>query len=556
MTKRAALYARVSGDDRGTDGRNLAGQLEMCKEYAQQHAWEVVAELAEDDRGASGASFELPQLNRVYEMAHAGEFDVLVVREIDRLSRKLAKQLLVEEELKRAGVEIEYVLAEYDDTPEGRLNKHIRATIAEYEREKIRERMTRGRILKAKSGSLLLHGAPAPYGYRAVDNGDKKELVVYEPEARIVRLIFDWYVHGDDENGPLSMSAIAKRLTEMGVPTCTDARPGSHLNNKKRGRGKWGYTSVSHILDHEVYIGKWYYGRGRNDCHPRDEWIEVPVPSIIDHELWEPVRKRKRENKRRASRNRKYNYLLSGRLRCGMCGAPASGSNKEWKSKNSQGRIRYYRCNTAFGGKSKAEVGLYCSAPNFNADQVDAAVWGWMRSFLSVPEELANGLKQYQRELEVENAPIRERIRVVNDLVAENQAQLERLLDLYLAGNFPKEMLTDRQERLEAAIKVLQKERLSLVAHLDVHSLTDVQLQTIQAFAAEVAEGLSAVEEDFQTQSRIIEELDVQATLAIEDGQKVVYLRWLIEEYVTLPIAYTSPRCSDSSRSGALGRLW
>ena len=143
MKKRAVLYARVSGDDRGREGRNLAGQLDMCREYAQDRNWQVIEELAEDDRGAPGASFELPELNRAREMAKAGEYDVLVVRELDRLSRKLAKQLVVEEELNRMGVEVDYVLADYEDTPEGRLNKHIRATIAEYEREKINERMVR-----------------------------------------------------------------------------------------------------------------------------------------------------------------------------------------------------------------------------------------------------------------------------------------------------------------------------------------------------------------------------------------------------------------------------
>ena len=92
MTKRAVLYARVSGDDRGKDGRNLAGQLEMCREYAVENEWEIAAELSEDDRGASGASFELAKLGLVLEMAEVGTFDVLVVRELDRLSRNLAKQ--------------------------------------------------------------------------------------------------------------------------------------------------------------------------------------------------------------------------------------------------------------------------------------------------------------------------------------------------------------------------------------------------------------------------------------------------------------------------------
>ena len=158
--KRAVLYARVSGDDRGQDGRNLAGQLDMCRQYAREQDWPVVAELAEDDRGASGASLELPQLSQVVSMAKEGDFEILVVRELDRLSRNLAKQLFVEVELRRHGVEVEYAMADYPDTPEGRLNKHIRATIAEFEREKITERMSRGRRQKVEAGNVLVAGRP------------------------------------------------------------------------------------------------------------------------------------------------------------------------------------------------------------------------------------------------------------------------------------------------------------------------------------------------------------------------------------------------------------
>jgi len=110
--------------------------------------WQIVEELAEDDRGAEGASFDLPQLKRILEMAKARLVDVVVVREIDRFSRSLAKQLIIEEELKRRGVRIEYTMAEYPDTPEGSLMKNIKASIAEYERLKISERVVRGRRLK------------------------------------------------------------------------------------------------------------------------------------------------------------------------------------------------------------------------------------------------------------------------------------------------------------------------------------------------------------------------------------------------------------------------
>lgn len=195
--RRAALYARVSGDDRANDGRNLAGQIEMGRKYAHEHGLIVVAELAEDDKGASGVEIDLPQLNRALEMAKAHECDILVVREIDRLSRSLAKQLIVEEELKRAGVEIAYVLGEYPNTPEGSLMKNVKAAVAEYERLKIVERNVRGKRLKAKSGKVVGDGH-APYGYKYEDS----KLVIIEEQAKIVRLIYTWYVVGDGDSGP------------------------------------------------------------------------------------------------------------------------------------------------------------------------------------------------------------------------------------------------------------------------------------------------------------------------------------------------------------------
>src|SRR6266542_1600618 len=172
MTIRAITYARVSGNDRNKDGLNLAGQLAMCRKFALRQGYHVVAELAEDDRGASGASFELEQLNKILDLARSHAFDVLIVREVDRLSRNLAKQLIVEEWLKREGVSIQYVLGEYPDTPEGSLMKNIRATVAEFERLKIVERNKRGRRLKVEAGSVMAHGQ-APYGYRLVKNGNK-----------------------------------------------------------------------------------------------------------------------------------------------------------------------------------------------------------------------------------------------------------------------------------------------------------------------------------------------------------------------------------------------
>jgi site-specific DNA recombinase len=233
-------------------------------------AGQLSQNFAEEDRGAPGASFELPQLNKVREMARNKEFDILVVREIDRLSRKLAKQLVVEEELSRMGVQIVYVLADYDDSPEGRLSKHIRATIAEYEREKIMERMIRGRVLKIRAGHVMIHNVP-PYGHKvAINEQGKTTLVGNEDETKIVRIVYDWYVNG--HNGEqITIIGIAKKLTEMGMPTRYDT-----MNNgkgvKKRTWGIWSPPMVAKILKSEVYIGNLHY---RKNKHSKEEWLAI-----------------------------------------------------------------------------------------------------------------------------------------------------------------------------------------------------------------------------------------------------------------------------------------
>jgi site-specific DNA recombinase len=188
--KRAILLGRTSYDDRDTDGRNLQGQLDMCREYALRKGYVIVAELTEDVRGVSGAIIYTPELARALEMVRAGQADVLVLRELDRLGRSLAKQLIVEQDFNRADAEIEYVLGSYPDTPEGGLMKHVGASVAEYERLKIAERTTRARRAIAQSGGVVSHGK-TPYGYQVVQG--KHEFAVNEAEAQVVRLIFEWF---------------------------------------------------------------------------------------------------------------------------------------------------------------------------------------------------------------------------------------------------------------------------------------------------------------------------------------------------------------------------
>jgi len=104
---------------------------------------------------------------------------------------------------------------------------------------------------------------------------------------------------------------------------------------------------------------------------------------------------------------------------------------------------------------------------------------------------------------------------------------LNRLLDLYLEGGFPKEVLSDRKLRLEEMLVSLRKERSDLASHVQNVTLSDDQLGVIEAFCAKIRKGLDQA--DFNARRQIIELLDVRGRFAYENGQKVLYLKCLID---------------------------
>jgi site-specific DNA recombinase len=515
------LYARVSGDDTRKDGRNLNAQIDMCREYALEKGWQVVAELAEDDRGASGASLNLPQLNRLREMARDREIDVIVVREIDRFSRTLAKQLIIEEELKRFRVEIEYVLGEYPDTPEGNLNKNIKAVIAEYERVKIAERMNRGKRLKVQTGHIMFHGH-RPYGYKIVEIDGRRTLQIHEPEARIVRRVYQWYTEGDEKNGPMSIRGITAMLTRDKVPTYADLDPKCPAK-KRRPRGAWAQSSVRNMLSQETYAGVWYYGKrkfvnGHWVEYPKESWIPVEVPPIVARDVWEAAQARRAEN-RKLGRPPKHQCLMRRRLWCAECGCKLQTDDRSRKTKSSKRLYLYYAC------KARKLYALDCSQRlSYRVDHVDAITWNWVRSILSDPHLLRRNLKAYQdAQLEQVKDKI-ERLDVVSDLVQEHSMKLQKLLDLYLEGNIDKELLIERKQRLEAAVASLNAEHAKLKAEVDADVIDEDVINSFEVFAAEVAEGMLAADEDFAHRRRIVELLGVTGTIAVEEGEKILRL--------------------------------
>jgi len=535
MSKRAVLYARVSGDDRGKDGRNLDGQIEMCRGYALGKGYQVVRDIKEPEEGASGILEDLPGLVEVRRLARALAFDVLIAREVDRLSRSVGKLERLEEELAESDVQIEYVLNQFDNTPSGEFMRTVQVGVAKFERSQIIARSVRGRQNKVKSGQVILPGRVA-FGYRRgvvmADGalrmlepkqrpgpGERATLVPYEPEAETVRQVFAWCVEGDESGEPLTLRAIARKLE--GVPTYADMHGGTP---KRRAWGVWSQTNIYEMLRSETYAGLWHFGRRnprakKNKNNPPENILSVEVPAIVERSTWEAAQKRLRWNREHATRNRKRPYLLSGLVRCGKCNARAAASTTVAKS----GREKaYYRCT------AKWQETLHgCDSPYFRVDEVDPAVWGWVSSMLSDPAVLEKGLREYQTEREKVIRPLRDRLRRIDGQIARRKADLERLLDLYLAGDFARDLLAKRKGEIEADLPELEEDRAHVAAQLEEASVTPEQVG-LEDFVASVGADVEKANADFRLRRGLLQRLRLEVILSEEDGQRIVTPSFLI----------------------------
>ena len=167
----------------------------------------------------------------------------------------------------------------------------VQGVIAEYERAKIAERYRRGELFRSRAGEVLAWRTPYGYHRQARDTTGPARLVVFDPEAAIVWRIFDDYTRAG-----YSTRQIARRLHADDVPPPAGRR------------AVWSTSTISRILHNEAYVGRVYFNRtesipdhrpGRRSKQvprPREEWIPISVPSIVDEATFEAVNQLTRDN--------------------------------------------------------------------------------------------------------------------------------------------------------------------------------------------------------------------------------------------------------------------
>ena len=228
--QRAILYARVS-TPRQAELYSLDYQINQERAYAAEVGLDVVAELRDDQ---SGRRLERDGLEEACAMLEQNKADVLVTWKFDRLHRNYVNSVVLRDRIRRAGKDIHYAQTRTVSgrTARERLPEDLQFIMAEIDADTIAENTSGGRLRKAQSGKWIGLNRP-PYGYNAEGRGRDVRLVIDEPKAAVVRMIFDLYV-----NESLSTLNIADRLTELKVATPQDDIP-SRVHMKKRGYGEW-----------------------------------------------------------------------------------------------------------------------------------------------------------------------------------------------------------------------------------------------------------------------------------------------------------------------------
>ena len=537
--KPAAIYARVSSDQQKEE-KTIASQTAALVEFARSEGYSVPDEWVFQDEGYSGASLVRPGLERVRDLAAEGQIQAVLALAPDRLSRKYAYQVLLIEELARHGVEMVFLNAPQSGTPEDQLLLQFQGMIAEYERAQILERSRRGKRHRAKQGEVsVLSGAP--YGYRYVRKHEEQAAYyeVIEAEAQVVHQVYDLYTASG-----LSIGAIARRLNEHSVPT-------------RKGAARWCRSTIWAMLRNPAYRGMACFGktqtamrqrtnnrtlrlRGglptRNSAShelARDQWIEVPVPALVDEDTFALAQECLQSNKKHASRRTLDPSILQGLVHCRHCGYALYRTS----TRSSARKIYYYRClgSDAWRYQGKAK----CDQRPIRLDLLEHLVWSEIVHLLEDPTLIQTELNRRLEAARNSSPAKRQQESLTRDL-AQVHKSMDRLLTAYQEDLLSLNELRRRMPALRQREQRLQGELQSLSAQL-----------ADQAAYLRLAESLSAFLARLRGNAQ---------TLDVRDRQRIS--RLLVKEVVvaddSITIRHSIPTAARSAEgnggtSGPLG---
>ncbi len=425
--KKAVIYARYSSDNQTE--QSIEGQVRVCKEYAERNDLVIVKEYI--DRAMTGTNDNRPALQQMLYDSKKKGFDFVLVYKFDRFARSRYDSAMNKAILKQNGVKLLSATEQISDNPEGIILEGMLESIAEYYSAELSQKVKRG--LKESRIKGQFTGGPTPYGYVVKD----LKVSINEEQANIVRLMFNEYLSGK------LIKDIVKLLQDKGM---------------KNSYGKaWTINSVSRVLRNPNYKG----------CVFADDTCYTNIfPQIIDSEIFDEVNEKLKASKRTSAHHKTdVNYILSGKLICGKCGALMTGDS----GKGKLGKIyNYYKC---FAKKKNKSI---CDKKSISQENIEAKVISMTKYFLqhtnlhSIAKVMCN---VYNKDIEKDKI-----LESLNKELQENNKKLVNLLRALENGVF-NDTTNARMKELESNNKELQEKisirQLTIIKPLDENLVYD-----------------------------------------------------------------------------------
>ena len=365
-TWRATLYLRLSKEDGDKEeSESVTNQRTLLLEHARKlPGITVVAEKVDD--GWSGANFQRPAFIEMMEEIRAGKIDCVLVKDLTRFGRSFGESgKYIEHVFPFLGVRFISVNDGIDSANKKSRSDDIVVPFLNlvsdaYCRDisiKIRSQLD----VKRKKGDFV--GAFAVFGYMR-DERNHNRLVIDEPAADVVKLIYQWKLDGQSAEG------ISNKLNSLGIPSPMAYKKAQGLKFSTSfaisAETEWSAVAVLRILKDETYTGVMVQGKVATPNHkvrkkfakPASDWARVdgthePVISLEDFNL----AARLLERDTRTAPGSETVYPFSGMARCGQC-----GENMARKTSRSNGKAYVYFvcCRRCKGGRIAEDVLTEC----------------------------------------------------------------------------------------------------------------------------------------------------------------------------------------------------
>lgn len=445
--KKAAIYARVSSDQQRKEG-TIHSQVAELKRQIKAAGDRLVREYVDD--GYSGAMLDRPAMNRLREDLKTDLFEVIYILNSDRIARDVAYQTIIVSEFLRHRKRFIVNGQDYVDNPENKFSLTVLGAVSELERAKIAERSRRGRQHRLNQGLLLSHGNHIfGYTYSRRTHNAFPSYAVNEPEAEIVRHIFETYAKGET-----GVRTIVRQLKERGVKT----------------RHSLGQTQIKYMLRNETYTGTKYFNtmtdtnalansgprmkRGKMVRRDRSEWIGMPIPAIVPRALFEKARARLEHN-RECYRNARGARFLSTLVWCGRCDCRCFTYNRRYSVERKNGTRLYqrpvYRCRTKGAGHN----------PEIDARILESCAFEMIEESMLDPAKLRPYLDMFRNPNQAAKA--KARLGEIDRQIAVVCKQKERVLDLYASDGLAREEYSKRLRKHDDQIRALEADRSELI---------------------------------------------------------------------------------------------